>query len=579
MRLQDYWGIGPKTADRLQATLGESAAVAAIEAGDVRTLTDAGVDRGRVTAILRRAEGQAGMDVLATRDTQAVYKELLALARAYAVTDRAADQLSVLTPLRSIARIEDRLDTVETAVETWSALSEADRATVLEIFADYESLADDRAAVIAAIELAETGLDRGIFAPVADLDRDTLLAAVDAMGQLDDGRVLEGVDDELDRCRSTLTAVERLEGNALDVLDQVREQGVQGQDAFRQAVIQYLVRETDVDLDTVRRAAPDDAADAADFVGATLRSLATELQEAVQARETTVADELTDTLAAAAAAIDEAVSRVDELALSVSLARFAIDADLTRPTIVQDRDAVAFEGARNLGVAMADDETVQPVDYGIGEHGLEAPPTGEAVAVVTGANSGGKTTLLETACQVTLLAAMGLPVPAERAEVSRFDAIVFHRRHASFNAGVLESTLKSVVPPLTADGRTLMLVDEFEAITEPGSAANLLDGLVQLVVDEAAIGAFVTHLAADLEPLPESARIDGIFAEGLDANLELVVDYQPRFHSLGRSTPEFIVSRLVADAGDPGERVGFEALAERLGAEVVQRSLTDEWND
>jgi len=47
-----------------------------------------------------------------------------------------------------------------------------------------------------------------------------------------------------------------------------------------------------------------------------------------------------------------------------------------------------------------------------------------------------------------------------------------------------------------------MLVDEFEAITEPGSAADLLHGLVTLSVDREALGVFVTHLADDLEPLP-----------------------------------------------------------------------------
>ncbi len=78
---------------------------------------------------------------------------------------------------------------------------------------------------------------------------------------------------------------------------------------------------------------------------------------------------------------------------------------------------------------------------------------------------------------------MGLPVPAESAEVGIVDTVVFHRRHASFNAGVLESTLRSVVPPLTESDRTLMLVDEFEAITEPGSAADLIHGLVTLTVD------------------------------------------------------------------------------------------------
>jgi DNA mismatch repair protein MutS2 len=46
---------------------------------------------------------------------------------------------------------------------------------------------------------------------------------------------------------------------------------------------------------------------------------------------------------------------------------------------------------------------------------------------------------------------------------------------------VLESTLQTIVPPLTESNRTLMLVDEFEAITEPGSAADLLYGLALVI--------------------------------------------------------------------------------------------------
>jgi dsDNA-specific endonuclease/ATPase MutS2 len=125
-----------------------------------------------------------------------------------------------------------------------------------------------------------------------------------------------------------------------------------------------------------------------------------------------------------------------------------------------------------------------------------------------------------------------------------------------------------------------MLVDEFEAITEPGSAADLLHGLVTLTVDEDALGVFVTHLADDLEPLPDAARLDGIFAEGLDSDLGLLVDYQPRFDTVGKSTPEFIVSRLVADADDRAERAGFRTLAAAVGEEAVQRTLADaEWSE
>lgn len=125
-----------------------------------------------------------------------------------------------------------------------------------------------------------------------------------------------------------------------------------------------------------------------------------------------------------------------------------------------------------------------------------------------------------------------------------------------------------------------MLVDEFEAITEPGRAANLLNGLVTLTVDRGALGVYVTHLAEDLSPLPEAARIDGIFAEGLTNDLDLRVDYQPRFGTVGKSTPEFIVSRLVANAKDRGVRAGFEHLAGAVGEEAVQRTLSDvEWSE
>ena len=56
MRLEEYWGVGPKTAEQLTSTLGESRARAAIESADVRALTEAGLSRGRATALLRRAD-------------------------------------------------------------------------------------------------------------------------------------------------------------------------------------------------------------------------------------------------------------------------------------------------------------------------------------------------------------------------------------------------------------------------------------------------------------------------------------------------------------------------------------------
>ena len=580
MRLEDYWGIGPKTRALLADELGVEAAIEAVESGDVRALTDAGIPRGRATRILRHAHGGEALDLLATRDARNVYKQTLDIIGEFAVTETAADRIRILTPLPDEAAMQERLADVEAGRETWARLDEGDQSAVIEAFDAYDSVSGgERSAVQTALRLREEGFTEGIFAPLADLDPETLSDATAALAGLsgEGDRVGEGADSQLDALRSQLGGVEDMSATPGEVLEAVQS-GARGTDELRDAFARHVADESGVDVGRVREAMPSDAADASAFVGETLRSLASGLRTAVEEREETVREELEGVLEAAADEVDAAVTAVDDIALALSLARFAAAFDLTRPAFV-DREVTGVVAARNVFLEDAG-EAVQPVTYAVGDHDLDVPgatvpPTGDRVAVLTGANSGGKTTLLETLCQVQLLAQMGLPVPADAAEVSVVDTIVFHRRHASFNAGVLESTLRSVVPPVTAGGRTLMLVDEFEAITEPGSAADLLHGLVTLTVERAALGVFVTHLADDLEPLPDEARVDGIFAEGLTTDLELEVDYQPRFETVGRSTPEFIVSRLVADARDHSERAGYETLAESVGESAVQRTLAD----
>jgi DNA mismatch repair protein MutS2 len=581
MRLDDYWGVGPKTRRLLTEKVGVEAAVTAIESGDVRTLVDAGLPRGRATRILRHAHGGEALEVLATSDTRAVYKRLLELASEYAVTAGARDRVRILTPLATRAAMTDRLSDVLAARDSWADFDEGRRQDALALFERYDEAGGDRrAAVEAALAFREAGFDSGVFAALAALDTDALEAALSALTGLAGGgedSVGEGADDRLDTLRRQLGAVEDMAATPEDVVSSVRS-GARGTAELREELARTVASDAGVDLARVREAMPGEAVDARSFVEDTLRTLASDLRTAATEREAEVADRLSDVLAETAETVESAVSAVDDIAFEVSLARFALAFDLARPDLVERR-ATGVVGARNLALLDAGEE-VQPVTYAVGEHSLSVPapnrpPDDDRVAVLTGANSGGKTTLLETLCQVQLLAQMGLPVPAQQAEIGVVDTVVFHRRHASFNAGVLESTLRTVVPPVTAADRTLMLVDEFEAITEPGRAADLLHGLVTLTVDSDALGVFVTHLADDLEPLPDSARVDGIFAEGLTPDLDLEVDYQPRFGTVGRSTPEFIVSRLVANATDRAERSGYEHLAAAVGERAVQRTLAD----
>ena len=127
MRLEEFWGIGPKTAALLRESIGEPDAIAAIENADIRTLAAAGVPRGRAVRILRRASGTDGIEVLGTGDTRDVYDELLSVASEYALTNHAADRIRVMTPLSTREAMADRLDRVLAAKAAWIDLGEDDR--------------------------------------------------------------------------------------------------------------------------------------------------------------------------------------------------------------------------------------------------------------------------------------------------------------------------------------------------------------------------------------------------------------------------------------------------------------------
>ncbi|MDK2853283.1 MAG: mismatch repair protein MutS2 [Thermococcaceae archaeon] len=201
---------------------------------------------------------------------------------------------------------------------------------------------------------------------------------------------------------------------------------------------------------------------------------------------------------------------------------------------------VAFINGRHLFI-----ENPQPVSYVVGNVASFDGTSGERIVILTGANSGGKTSLLELITQIVLLTHMGLPVPAEKAWVEPLDELFFFRRkRSSYGAGAFETALKAFARALTKEGKKLILIDEFEAITEPGAAVKIIGELLKVAHEKGFYVVIVSHLGEDLKRELSFARVDGIEAEGLDENLNLIVDRQPKFGKLGKSTPELIVERL-----------------------------------
>ena len=238
---------------------------------------------------------------------------------------------------------------------------------------------------------------------------------------------------------------------------------------------------------------------------------------------------------------ETAIQRLIEHDMWYSIASWAIQYNATLPELVDH--GIWFEQGCHLFI----EGDVQPVSYGLGR----AAPNGDqqSIALLTGANSGGKTTLLEVVAHIAILAHMGLPVPAQHAEVGRVEALhVLAKSGGTQSAGALETTLVDLANVVSNAQPKLILADELEAITEPGAGARIIAGMLRAAQQQSNSSmVLVTHLApAILDAYGnDDLRIDGIEAKGLDEHLELIVDRTPKRNCLARSTPELIVRRLV----------------------------------
>lgn len=226
------------------------------------------------------------------------------------------------------------------------------------------------------------------------------------------------------------------------------------------------------------------------------------------------------------------ISEILEFDYEFALGCFAYYYDLNPPQI---GDEFNFKGAIHLNLALEKGYDVQKVDYS-----LEMP---ENVALLTGANSGGKTTLLETMAQISIMAQMGLPVCADEATVKLLDELYFFSKKRALDAGAFESFLNTFMPVVTADTNKLVLLDELEAITELEAAVKIIASFIDLLKDSDSYAVIVTHMAREIMKYTE-VRVDGIEAEGLDENYNLIVNRTPKMNYLAKSTPELILKMI-----------------------------------
>ncbi len=247
-------------------------------------------------------------------------------------------------------------------------------------------------------------------------------------------------------------------------------------------------------------------------------------------------------------AAERAMRRVFEFDALLSIARFAEEYELSVPRFNRG-SGIGFEGGRNLFLVqdqLKGSVQVEPVSYSLGDVGVKLfGAETQRLVLLTGANSGGKTTLLETLATVHVLGLLGLPVPAEKVEVPFVPLYLFRKRTAR-KVGSLEYAIRVLRPVVSRRIPKLVLMDEFEALTEPGALGRIIASLLN-DLPRGSLTLFVTHLAREILPyLRAPVRVDGIEAQGIDERGNLVVARQPVFNHLGTSTPELILSKLSA---------------------------------
>lgn len=137
-----------------------------------------------------------------------------------------------------------------------------------------------------------------------------------------------------------------------------------------------------------------------------------------------------------------------------------------------------------------DFEAVVPIDIHLGDD--------FRVLIVTGPNTGGKTVALKTIGLLCLMARAGLFVPAKSAQIPIYDSIycdIGDEQSLEQSLSTFSSHISRIIRILdSATGRSLVLLDEVGAGTDPAEGAALGEAILQELVRRGCNSIITTHL-------------------------------------------------------------------------------------
>ncbi len=271
--------------------------------------------------------------------------------------------------------------------------------------------------------------------------------------------------------------------------------------------------------------------------------------------------------------VSDAIKTLFYFDFMLSVIQFSRDFELNIPEL--NEEGLGLIMSRNIFLVSEElrgGEPVVPVSYSVGKanSGIFGA-TPHPVAILTGANSGGKTCLLITLATSIILTELGLPVPAERAEIPLMP-VYFYRRKMIKKTGSFEYSMRALSRIFMREGAKVVLIDELEALTEPGAMGRIMASILNNMPKDT-LAVVITHLIHEILPHISAAkvRVDGIESEGLDATGNIIVDRQPMFNHIGSSTPELVIRKLLGRVRNDELKAVYK---EMIGALEKER---EEW--